>query len=246
MVSSTDIELLTRPAVVIGGNSGIGLAVVQAMVGRADAITVFDLAAEPSAELAALDSVNYRQADITDPSLLRNAFAATFESGPIGSVFVSAGITLPRTIVTVTDEEAHRCLMVNLMGSINVLKAALGFLAPDASIVLTASAAAYTGGGYVGGSIYGASKAGVIGLTRGAASELAAQGIRVNCVAPGATATPMVGSDTDRVERLASKSLLGRLATPAEIAAGVVFLWSSAASYMTGATLDINGGSHLG
>ncbi|PXW25788.1 UNVERIFIED_CONTAM: 3-oxoacyl-[acyl-carrier protein] reductase [Williamsia faeni] len=239
-------ESLARPSVVIGGGSGIGLTVVSKAVEHSKSVSVMDLHAQRPASLSPFPDVEYVQADVLDLEALSAGFAALAERGPIANVFVSAGITLPAPIDQVDPSDAQRCLMINLMGSINTIKAVLPHLANDASIVLAASAAAYTGGGYVGGSIYGASKAGVIGLTRGTARELAGRGIRVNCVAPGATSTGMVGDDPAIVARLTEGTLLKRLATPDDIANGVAFLWSSAASYMTGATLDINGGSHLG
>ncbi|MET8206187.1 SDR family oxidoreductase [Streptomyces sp. NPDC005373] len=245
--SPTEPDLMQRPAVVVGGNSGIGLEVVRRAAGTARSLTVVDLAAEPSTGLlAAGGGIRYLQGNVLDPEGLEKCFATTAEDGPVGSVFVSAGITLPGSLLDVSTAAAARCLMVNLMGSVNTLRAAAASLAPDASVVLCASVAAYTGGGYVGGSVYGASKAGVIGLSRGAARELAGQGIRVNCVAPGATYTGMVGDDPGVIERLSAQTLLNRLATPADIANSVLFLWSSAASYLTGATIDVNGGSHLG
>ncbi|MEW2546264.1 SDR family oxidoreductase [Streptomyces sp. NPDC047002] len=240
-------DLASRPAVVVGGNSGIGLEVVRRAAGTGASVTVVDLPERPSAGLAALGGrVRYLRGDVLDPGGLEKCFTTAAEDGPVGSVFVSAGVTLPGSLLDVSAEAAQRCLLINLMGSVNTLKAAVGSLASDASVVLCASVAAYTGGGYVGGSVYGASKAGVIGLARGAARELAGRGVRVNCVAPGATTTGMVGDDPAVIERLSAKTLLDRLATPADIAASVLFLWSSAASYLTGATIDVNGGSHLG
>ena len=239
-------ELLSRQAVVVGGGSGIGLAVVRGAVDQCKAVTVVDLSPERPESLSLLPEVVYRRGDVLDLEGLAQQFGAIADAGKIGSLFVSAGITLPANIAEAHPADAQRCLMVNLMGSINTVKAALPHLDVDASIVLCASVAAYTGGGYVGGSIYGASKAGVIGLTRGAARELAPRRIRVNCVAPGATSTGMVGDDPAVVERLTEMTLLNRLASPDDIAGAVLYLWSSAASYLTGTTLDVNGGSHLG
>lgn len=239
-------ELLHRSAVVVGGGSGIGLAVVRGALEQSKQISVVDLGAQRPDALSDFQDVAYLQGDVLDPEALRADFAEIAKGGPVGNIFVSAGITLPATIAEVSTADAQRCLMINLMGSVNTIQAALPHLADDASIVLCASVAAYSGGGLVGGSIYGASKAGVIGLTRGTARELAPRGVRVNCIAPGATTTGMVGDDPAVVNRLTEGTLLGRLASADDIANGVLYLWSSAASYLTGATLDINGGSHLG
>ena len=231
--------------VIVGGASGIGLAVAQRVAVSATSVSVIDLHDDRPDTLASLPDVSYSGADILDDQRLAARFAAIADRGPIDRVFVSAGITLPANIADVSARDAQRCLMINLMGSINAVTALVPHLSSDASIVLTASVAAHTGGGFVGGSVYGASKAGVIGLTRGAARELAPRGIRVNCVAPGATATGMVGDDPSVVDRLTNGTLLGRLASPDDIANGVLYLWSEAGSYLTGTTLNINGGSHL-
>ena len=245
-MTTTAEELLHRSSVIVGGGSGIGLAVTRAVADKSKSVSVIDLGSERPAALTELPGVSYLQGDVVDADGLARSFETIAEEGPIGNIFVSAGITLPVSIVDVNTADAQRCLMINLMGSINTIKAALPHLADDASIVLCASVAAYTGGGFVGGSIYGASKGGVISLTRGAARELAPRRVRVNCDAPGPTTTGMVGDDPAVVERMTNTTLLERLASPDDIANGVLFLWSSAGSYLTGATLDINGGSHLG
>ncbi|WP_275293535.1 SDR family oxidoreductase [Amycolatopsis sp. La24] len=246
-VINDDNDLVTRPAVVVGGASGIGLEVVRQVSRHTDAVGVIDLSPEPGDALRAVgDHVSYHQADVLDPTALEKAFAALSADQPVANVFVSAGVTLPGRVLDVEAAAIERCLMINLMGSINTIRAAVPCLATDASIVLAASVAAYTGGGYVGGPVYGATKAGVMSLTRGTARELAENKIRVNCVAPGATHTGMVGDDPDVIARLTAKTLLGRLANPLDIANAVLFLWSSSASYLTGTTIDVNGGSHLG
>lgn len=240
-------DRITRPAVVVGGGSGIGLEVVRQASRYARSIAAIDLDEESSDGLRAVgDHVRYLQGDVLDEASLEKCFSSLSAGEPVANVFVSAGITLPGRVVDIDPAAAERCLMINVMGSVNTIRAAAPHLAPDASVVLCASVAAYTGGGYVGGSVYGASKAGVIALARGAARELAADGIRVNCVAPGPTHTRMIGDDPAVVSRLTDTTLLNRLATPVDIANAVLFLWSSASSYMTGATIDVNGGSHLG
>ncbi|MBW0115652.1 SDR family NAD(P)-dependent oxidoreductase, partial [Pseudonocardia abyssalis] len=185
------------------------------------------------------------RADVLDPDALHAGFEAAAAHGAVDAVFVPAGVTLPTPLLTTSAAEAQRCLLTNVLGAVNVIHAAVPHLAPGASIVLCASVAAYTGGGYVGGPVYGASKAAVISLTKGAARELAPRRVRVNCVAPGCTRTTMLGDDPTVHDELARRTLAGRLADPEEIADGVLFLWSAAASYMTGAVLDVNGGIRL-
>ncbi|WP_190812818.1 SDR family NAD(P)-dependent oxidoreductase [Saccharopolyspora pogona] len=232
-------------AVVVGGARGIGLAAVGLAADRVDSMTVLDLPEHAPEVAEAFPGAAYHQADVLDRESLEKGFAAAAENGPVTGVFVPAGITLQTPLLEVSFEEAERCLLVNVLGSVNTIQAAAPHLAPGASIVLCASVAAYTGGGYVGGPVYGASKGAVISLTKGAARELASRQIRVNCVAPGCTTTAMLGDDPEIHAELAERALVGRLARPEEIADAVLYLWSSASSFMTGAVLDVNGGIRL-
>lgn len=241
---STGNWLGGNAVVVVGGASGIGLATVEAAYGRVDSMTVHDLPEHAPAVTEAFPTAAYRRADVLDRASLEKGFSAAAERGPITAVFVLAGVTLPVPLLEVGAEEAQRCLLINVLGAVNSIQAAAPHLAPGASIVLCASVAAYTGGGYVGGPVYGASKAAVISLAKGAARELAPQ-VRVNCVAPGCTETAMVGDDPGLHAELAERTLLGRLAQPREIAEAVLYLWSTASSFMTGAVLDVNGGIRL-
>ncbi|MFF5988272.1 SDR family NAD(P)-dependent oxidoreductase [Prauserella flavalba] len=232
-------------AVIVGGARGIGLAAVGLAASRVAAMTVLDLPEEAPQVGKAFPGARYQCADVLDPTSLEKGFALAAERGPVTSVFVPAGITLPAPLLEVRQEDAQRCLMINIMGAVNTIQAAAPHLAPDASIVLCASVAAYTGGGYIGGPVYGASKAAVISLTKGAARELAPRKVRVNCVAPGTTATGMIGDDPDVHAMFVERSLVGRLASPEDIAESVLYLWSPASSFMTGAVLDVNGGIRL-
>lgn len=231
--------------VVVGGARGIGLAAVRLAAQRLDAMTVMDLPEEAPDVAEAFPGATYRQADVLDRASLEKGFTAAAERGPVTSVFVPAGITLPVPLLEVDSAQAERCLMINVMGAVNTLQAAAPHLAPGASIVLCASVAAYTGGGYVGGPVYGASKAAVISLGKGAARELSAHQVRVNIVAPGCTTTGMLGEDPEVHTLLAERSLVGRLARPEEIAEAVIYLWSPGSAFMTGAVLDVNGGIRI-
>ena len=111
------------------------------------------------------------------------------------------------------------------------------------AIVNTASIAGLAG--YPGASAYVASKHGVVGLTKNAALEYAAQGIRVNCVCPGYIATPMIApgmNDPERMARIIAREPIGRVGQPEEVAEAVVWLCSDAASFVTGHTMTVDGG----
>ncbi|MBP2372075.1 SDR family NAD(P)-dependent oxidoreductase [Pseudonocardia parietis] len=245
MTQSNNVDAFGGNAVVVGGARGIGLAAVGLAAGRLDAMTVLDLPEEAPDVATAFPDATYRQADVVDRASLEKGFGVAAERGPVTSVFVPAGVTLPVPLLEVDSEQAERCLTINVVGAVNTIQAAAPHLAPGASIVLCASVAAYTGGGYIGGPVYGASKAAVISLAKGAARELAPRQVRVNTVAPGCTTTGMLGEDPEVHTMLADRALVGRLARPEEIAEAVVYLWSPASSFMTGAVLDVNGGIRL-
>ena len=143
-----------------------------------------------------------------------------------------------------TCAEWNRVVDVNLNGAFNVLHAAQSLLREGGSVVMVASVAAETGVPHQ--AHYAAAKAGLVNLTKSAARELA-PAIRVNCVAPGMTLTEMgrqtaTGLPPDYAK---TKLLLQRFAEPEEIARCIVFLASPASSFITGATLDVNGGRYL-
>ena len=164
-----------------------------------------------------------------------------------------AGITSDAFMVKMTDDEYDRVLDVNLKGTWLVNQCAAravaaanpeGSKGPTASIVNVSSIVAKTGN--LGQTNYAASKCGVIGLTKSAAKELAHFGVRVNCVLPGFTDTPMVEAVPDKVVAMMLATVpLGRLGRPEEIAEAAAFLGSDAASYITGQAIEVTGGMSM-
>jgi NAD(P)-dependent dehydrogenase (short-subunit alcohol dehydrogenase family) len=160
-----------------------------------------------------------------------------------------AGIAEPLGLADLTRERYDKMLDVNLWGTIQIVRS----LAPQmiergkGSIVCLSSLAAQRGGGFVGGLHYAAAKAGVLGFVRGLARELGPRGVRVNAVAPGLVDTDMTGPfmAPEQRNQLAATAPLGRLARPEEVAGACLFLASDLSSYVTGATLDVNGGLHI-
>ncbi|MBO0793888.1 MAG: SDR family oxidoreductase, partial [Ktedonobacteraceae bacterium] len=115
------------------------------------------------------------------------------------------------------------------------------------TIISLASVSGQRGGGIFGASAYSASKAGVMGLTKALARELTPRGIRVNCVAPSMVDTDIAGDllTPERKVELARGTLMGRMATVDDVVKPILFLASDESAYLTGVTLDINGGTHL-
>ncbi len=170
-------------------------------------------------------------------------------AGAADALIHCAGIAEPLALADLTRERYDRMLDVNLWGTIQIVKALAPAMAArgSGSIVCLSSLAGQRGGGFVGGLHYAAAKAGVLGFVRGLARELGPRGVRVNAVAPGLVDTDMTVPfmPADVRAQLARQAVLGRLATPEEVAGACLFLASDLAGYVTGATLDVNGGLHI-
>ncbi len=235
-------------AIVTGGASGIGLAIVHAFVAEGASLVVLDRAAEPPADLPA--DAGYVCADISDDDAVRRAVAAAVDRlGGLDVLANNAGIGAQGTVETATDDEWHRVLDVNVIGTARVSRAAWPHLRQSdrAAVVNTASIAATAG--LPQRAIYSASKGAVLSLTRAMAADGMADGIRVNAVNPGTADTPWVGRLLDSApdpaaERaaLAARQPHGRLVSAAEIAHAVVYLASPLAGSTTGAEIAVDGG----
>lgn len=238
-----------RRYIVTGGASGIGRAVSELLVAAGAQVAVADRDAEAAKNLASslgeqclaveLD-VSSRPAWVAAVGAVHDAF------GGIDGLVNNAGITRDRTMKHMSDEEWQQVIDVHLRGTWLGCQITSEHLvaSPAGSIVNISSSGRH---GSYGQTNYSAAKAGIVGLTKTIALELARNGVRCNAVAPGAVETPMLADVPDEVKQGWLDSIaLRRLADPAEIAAAVAFLLSPAASYITAHVLDVNGGeSHL-
>jgi 3-oxoacyl-[acyl-carrier protein] reductase len=169
---------------------------------------------------------------------------AVEELGSLDAVVNNAGIYRRATLDQVEPEDWHETLDVNLTGSFYVAKAAAPHLPQGGRIVNFTSILGAMGSKH--GVHYTASKGGVIAMTKSLAKELAPRGILVNCVAPGAIATDMIGQDTPDQRAAREKSIpLGRVGQPHEISGVVSFLLGPDATYVTGQILHVNGGLYV-
>lgn len=224
------IELDGRHAVVTGGMSGIGAAIAAALRQAGARVTVLDLHGEPAV-------------DVSQWTQLEAAFGRL--ETPPDIVVANAGTACLETVDQTPESEWRRVIDVNLGGVYHTVQLAARAMKPlrRGSIVLTASTNSFDGEPML--SAYNASKAGVLGILRTAACELGPFGIRVNAVCPGLIRTPLTRGSFDRPEILKDYFRhipLGRGGEASEVASTVAFLASDLASYVTGATLLVDGG----
>jgi 2-keto-3-deoxy-L-fuconate dehydrogenase len=235
-------ELDGLAAVVTGGGSGIGLATARLLASRGARVAVLDL--KPGDEFIALP------ADVTDGNSVREAITeAAVQLGGIDILVNNAGIGAIGTVADNPDEQWHQVFDVNVVGMVRVTRAALPYLraSAHAAIVNTCSIAATAG--LPQRALYSATKGAVLSLTLAMATDHLHEGIRVNCVNPGTADTPWIGRLLDAAsdpaaERaaLAARQPMGRLVSAEEVAAGIAYLASPAASAVTGTALAIDGG----
>ncbi|MEO1556992.1 MAG: SDR family oxidoreductase [Pseudomonadota bacterium] len=233
------MSLAGQRALVTGAASGIGRATAIALAEAGALVICADIADAGDTATKAQGAAAH--ADVSDPASVTALFEDT---GPLDIVVNAAGILIESPTLEMSVEAYERQMNVNLKGSFLVAQAALKALSERGGgrLILIASELGYSG--REGFAAYCASKAGVIALTRSFAREFAPD-ILVNAVAPGPTDTPMLAPDTMSPEALAldMANPLGRIGTPQEIAAAVVFLASPGASFMTGQTICPSGGA---
>ena len=185
--------------------------------------------------------------DVTSRSAVRTALGQIVrERGGLDILVNNAGLLSTGPMEQTTGEEWDRLVAVNLTGVFNCVQAAIPAMRgrPGAAIVNIASVSAEKGGGAIGNVWYGATKAGVVAMTRGLGRELGPHGIRVNAIAPAVLDTEMVHDllTPERCEKIMARIPLGRLATAGDVARLAVFLASEDAAFITGETVAVDGG----
>jgi NAD(P)-dependent dehydrogenase (short-subunit alcohol dehydrogenase family) len=246
-----DLGLRGRVALVTGASSGIGAATARLLAAEGASVVVAYHTNSAGAEAVAADvrAAGGRSwcvsLDMADAADVERAMAevSTLTDGVLDVAVLNAGQNILTPFQMLGPDEWDAVVRTNLNGTFYLLRAVRPLLKEGASIVTVASVAAHTGAPHH--AHYAAAKAGIVNLTKSAARELA-PAIRVNCVAPGLTHTAM-GDDTVAGSTGApvAKLLAGRMADAEEIARVIVFLASPAASFVYGATWDVNGGREL-
>lgn len=189
------------------------------------------------------------ECDVSDHDACRAVFETIGQHVAAVDVLVnSAGIIAATRIADLTSADFQKMLQVNTVGVFNVTHAALDLMKrKGAAIVNIASIAAQRGGGIQGGAHYAASKGGVASFTKACAREFGAFGIRANCINPGVIETGMTQGkfSNEQVNGMLAQIPLGRLGNARDVAYTAAFLASPAAAYITGASVDVNGGYHI-
>ncbi len=246
-MSGPEIEPLV--AVVAGAAGGIGAAVAARLVSRGMRVVAIDVDAERLAAACGDGAAGLHPlvVDITDPIAVERAADDVMTAlGPAAVLISSAGI-FARTPALGPSEAMRKLLAVNLEGAVHLTRAFGTHMAKRGygRIVHVASIAASTGAATA--SVYAASKAGLVALTRSHARELAGHGIAVNAVLPGYTRTAMTAPDEGLLDVFVVPRIpLKRLAMPDEIAEVVAMLATCETPYLTGAAIEIDGGLHVG
>jgi 3-oxoacyl-[acyl-carrier protein] reductase len=239
-------------AIVTGAGRGIGRAVALALAGEGASVVVNALHLDHCESVAQEIIVRGGRAlahvtDVADLSAVESMVAAAIACfGHIDILVNNAGILRPTSpLETISGEEWDRVMAVNVRGAFNCTRAVLpGMKRQRRGKIVNISSVAGRSTSNTGGAHYTASKAALLGFSRHCAREVAPYGINVNAIAPAGVVTDMVPevASPERIASIVERIPVGRLAEPSEIAQLVVFLVSDEAAYITGATVDINGG----
>ena len=247
-----------KTAIITGAASrrGIGRATAHALASAGWNIAVLDLdevGAKGVAEAIAIEH-GVRAlglgCDVTDEASVAAALdTVTANAQPVGALVNNAGITSPTPFLEVDGPEWDRIFAVNVRGASNITRAlAPGMAEPGfGRIVFLSSVSAQRGGGVFGGVAYSAAKAAQLGFARALARELGPHGVTVNSVAPGLIDTDITGGllEGERKAALLAGIPVGRNGRTTDVADLITYLCRTESSYITGATYDVNGGSHM-
>jgi meso-butanediol dehydrogenase / (S,S)-butanediol dehydrogenase / diacetyl reductase len=251
----------TRKALITGGASGFGLAIARRLADHGARVVIADIADEPLARAAADDPrLVPLRLDVTDAGDVRQVTAvAERELGGLDTLVLSAGVIHVRPLADVTEQEWDATLDINLKGAFLVAQAAAPGLRASGRGRIVAISSDAGKRGYPWIQAYAASKFGLIGLIESLAVELSPDRVTANCVCPGSCPTTGMGrsltawkaeqagvSVDEMIERMGASFPLGRPVSEDDVVAAVEYLVSDQASFITGVSLDVDGGESLG
>ena len=248
MLLQNEIAVITGAA----SERGIGRAIAALFVQQGAKVAVFDIDGGKVEELAqslGQDHRGYRCNVCKNEEIVKSIENVFGEMGPPSILVNNAGITQPKRIAEISEDDYEAVLDVNLRGTFLCSKAVIPFMKKSGkgSIISMSSVSAKRGGGLFGGPHYSAAKAGIQGLTRAMARELAPDGIRVNAVAPGLIDTDISkGKLTPELKaQIVDTIPMKRIGTPLDVARACLFFASELSGYVTGEVMDVNGGMYI-
>ncbi len=249
------MRLKSKVAIVTGAGSGIGEATALTFAKEGARVTVADVADSAGNDTveqirAAGGDAIYVHTDVTSASDIQGMVSATISNyGKLDVLFNNAGIAMRLAVADLPEDDWDRCIDINLKGAYLGSKYAIPAMIANGGGSIINTASIY---GIVGGpnrAAYVASKGGIVNLTRGMALDYAETNIRVNCICPGYTDTPIIRNIVEtpaKYKALADQHPLGRLAQPLDIAYGALYLASDESAFVTGIALPIDGGYTAG
>jgi NAD(P)-dependent dehydrogenase (short-subunit alcohol dehydrogenase family) len=248
------MDFTGKTVIVTGGANGIGRGCCMKFASLGANVAVADIDIKKAQETAkqitaAGGSAKPFHVDLTNvKEILAMARFAAEEFGGVHILVNNAGLLHSTAIEDITEEEWDRISAVNLKAVFFACQAVLPYFKKNGwGRIVNMSSLAGRNGGFANGLAYSATKAGVIGLTKGLATRLAKYNINVNAICPGTTRTDILREFTDeKIHELEGKIPLGRLGSVEDIANAVSFLCAEEASFITGVSLDVNGGMYIG
>jgi 3-oxoacyl-[acyl-carrier protein] reductase len=233
---------VSRSVLVTGGNRGIGLAIARRLAAGGDKVTVTSRSGDPVEGLAVV------RCDVTDAAAVDAAFGQVEErQGPVEVLVSNAGVTHDQLLALMKEEDFTSVLDTNLTGAYRVAKRAVRGMMRQrhGRLIFVSSVVGLLGS--AGQANYAAAKAGLVGLARSLARELAPRNITANVVAPGFVDTDMTAAlDEAQKAKILDRVPLARYASPGEVAGVVAFLAGDDAAYITGAVIPVDGGLGMG
>lgn len=243
--------LAGRIAVITGGAQGLGYAIAQQFIAEGARVMLGDLnidATRAAAEaLGGSDVARARACDVTSGAAVDGLVAAAVEEfGTLDIMVNNAGITRDATLRKMSEEQFDDVISVHLKGTWNGTRSAAAIMREHGGGAIINMSSISGKVGLVGQTNYSAAKAGIVGLTKAAAKELAHLGVRVNAIAPGLIRSAMTEAMPQRIwDAKLAEVPMGRAGEPSEVAAVALFLASDLSSYMTGTVLEVTGGRHI-